>query len=74
MSLKALAENVLRGTSYGTKGGTDQQFLSQIPQAVGQLVGTDEYEERAAIMQFDGGISRPEAEAMARKLMEHGNE
>jgi hypothetical protein len=30
----------------------------------------EEYEERAAIIEYDGHVSRPEAEARARKRME----
>lgn len=67
MTLKRLAYNVLRRDSVGTNDGTDLHILSQNPDTSFPLTQAlmDEYHERAAIMQFDAGMKRGEAEVVA---------
>jgi hypothetical protein len=78
MSLKALADKVLRRDNFGTEGGTDSDILSHGNEKETRRAGTvipfpltqdtiDNYQERAAIMEFDAGLSRLEAEAAAFK-------
>ncbi len=74
MSLKALASKVLGRDTLGTNAGTPCNELSQSQISVGQTNGTvvyltpemfEAYEERAAIIEYDAGLSRQEAEAAA---------
>lgn len=65
MSLKTLADKVLSRDKVGTKLGTDfskaeTKNLFLVPQHLQK-----QYEERAAIMEFDGGLSRGQAEKAA---------
>ncbi|HUS97963.1 MAG TPA: hypothetical protein VMX97_14645 [Hyphomicrobiaceae bacterium] len=77
MSLKALAHKVLQRNSQRNSDATRQECCrnseSHKPySANSDMAGTDratEYEERAAIIEFDGGYRRKQAEAMAAKLM-----
>jgi hypothetical protein len=50
-------------SSIGSNGSTSPSYLLEI-----ELV-RDEFEERAAIMEFDGGLSRDQAEREAWALV-----
>lgn len=74
MNLKALANKVLERDNAGTKCGIERQNLSQTPLSLGRSDGTviylppeliEAYEERAAIMEHDAGLSRENAQAAA---------
>lgn len=72
VSLKALADKVLSRDKAGTKRGTGcfiagTKCLFLVPQHL-----EEEYEERAAIMEFDGGLSREQAEHAAYEDLTKG--
>lgn len=48
-----------------------KQELLLLLAPVGDSSRVEEFEERAAIMEFDGGLSRSEAEAAAREWVRH---
>lgn len=66
MNLKALAERVLAGDTAVSHcpSPTHRDSGTVIPFPASQTL-TDEYQERAAIMEFDGGLTRSIAEAAA---------
>ena len=75
MSLKALANKVLERDSRGDTGGTSlSQTCPTPPTPVGQDIGAEStpeidvlaFDERAAIIEFDGEIPREWAEGLAR--------
>ena len=83
-SLKALAHKVLERNKEWNKPGTEA--LKPVPplpqsasacgtsiQAVEQSAFCYELEERAAIMEYDGGLPREEAERMARVDIEENS-
>jgi hypothetical protein len=79
ISLKALANKVLRGNSQGNlseTGSFQRRKLERVKSAEVSTIGNradredpedtrEAYEERAAIMEYDGGLGRDEAERLA---------
>ena len=48
--------------SHGTIGGLPEHLKNEIPSE-----WQDDFEERAAILEYDGGLSPADAEAQAKK-------
>lgn len=74
MSLKALAERVLSRDKRGTKSETNIHIMSHSSFLHvwddGTVLTAEEksdFEERAGIMEYDGGLTRTDAEARAMK-------
>lgn len=63
MSLKALAKKVLDRDSLGTKNETEKQETEKTDLFWRTQAIVDEYQERAAIRQYEGNMSKLDAEA-----------
>ena len=88
-SLKALAEKVLQGNQWGNITETSSFHTGKPEGAKVSVTNTDDmatflsvltederflFEERAAIMEYDGGLTREEAERQARQILRVGKD
>lgn len=69
-NLKLLANNVfLRDSRWDNNGTLQKQTVPAHKTVMGQP-GNERFEERAAILEFDGRLSRADAEAQAAKELQ----